>query len=231
MQRLFSFALGISALLGMSLANAATIKLNPTDDVYTEALSPNTNFGASAFLATNLHSFNQIQYSYLMFDLSSIPSNEAIVSATLYLYQVNGAGSGESGVNLRRIADDNWDESTVTWNNPPDTTGATLMGTNPNGYTYVGWSQWDLFGSGAFDPSTDRADGLLSLWLAEASSNDQARSWCSKEAATDTLGYCSSGLEPYLQITAAPVPLSGAFWLFGSGLLGLVGISRRMKTA
>lgn len=225
MQGIFSLALGSVALLGISLANAATITLSPSDDVYTSVFDPGTNFGDSALLATNLSNYNQKQYTYLMYDLSGIPSNEVIVAATLNLYQVAGAGFGESGVSLFRIADDSWDEMTVTWNNAPDTTGASFLQVNPNGKSHIGWSQWDLFTSGAWDPSIDQADGLLSLWLAEASSNDQARLWCSKEAATDTTGYCSPGLEPYLQITTAPVPVPGTFWLFGSGLLGLAGMT------
>ena len=31
--------------------------------------------------------------------------------------------------------------------------------------------------------------------------------------------------------TSAPVPLPAAVWLFGSGLMGLVGVSRRRKAA
>ena len=231
MQWIFSFALIIAAILGISIANATTVTLSPTDDAYTEVFNPDTNYGGSAFLATNLGNLSQRQYSYLMFDLSIIPSNEVITSATLNIYQVAGAGSGESGVSLFRLADDTWGEMTVTWNNHPDTTGYTFMDTNPNGYTYVGWSEWDLFASGTFDPATDRTDGLLSLWLAEASSNNQARQLCSKEAITDTSGKCSSGLEPYLQITTAPVPVPAALWLFGSGLLGLIGVSKRKKAA
>ena len=33
------------------------------------------------------------------------------------------------------------------------------------------------------------------------------------------------------QITPAPVPIPAAVWLFGSGLLGLVGVARRKKSA
>lgn len=36
---------------------------------------------------------------------------------------------------------------------------------------------------------------------------------------------------PYLEIHITPVPLPAALWLFCSGLLGLIGISRRKKAA
>ncbi|MGD2064574.1 MAG: DNRLRE domain-containing protein [Nitrospirota bacterium] len=225
MKTILSSLLAISALLATSIASAATFTLSPTDDAYTSVFDPDTNFGNSSRLATNLNNLGQKQFSYLMFDLSGIPATQAIVSATLNLYQVTGAGAGESGVTLRRIADDSWDEMAVTWNSPPDTTGATVLEVNPNAYTYVGWSQWDLLASGLWDPSVDRTDGLLSLWLAEASSNDQAHQWCSDESASDPL--CGEGREPYLDITTVAVPVPGSLWLVGSGLLGLLGRGRK----
>jgi hypothetical protein len=39
----------------------------------------------------------------------------------------------------------------------------------------------------------------------------------------------SDGTATYTLAGGSPVPLPGALWLFGSGLMGLVGISRRRK--
>lgn len=224
MKAILSSLLAISAVLATSIASAATFTLSPTDDAYTLSLTGDTNYGDSSRLATNLHNYNQLQFSYLKFDLSAISSNEEIVSATLNLYQVTGAGIGLSGVKVLRIADDGWDEGTITYNNqPPTNTGFTLLDINSNGYSYVGWSQWDLLGSGSWDPSVDQTDGLLALWLAEASSNDQAHQWCSDEPGSDT--DCGEALRPYLEITTVPAP--GSLWLVGSGLLGLFARGRK----
>jgi hypothetical protein len=38
-----------------------------------------------------------------------------------------------------------------------------------------------------------------------------------------------AGFSPYFQVTTVPIP--AAAWLFGSGLLGLVGIARRRRKA
>ncbi len=46
-----------------------------------------------------------------------------------------------------------------------------------------------------------------------------------------TLGTASLAANGTLTIKGSPVPLPAAVWLFGSGLMGLVGISRRRKTA
>ena len=55
-------------------------------------------------------------------------------------------------------------------------------------------------------------------------------------AATDicgtTIGYCfPQGDNDYLVWKGSVVPVPAAVWLFGSGLLGLVGIARRKKAA
>jgi len=34
-----------------------------------------------------------------------------------------------------------------------------------------------------------------------------------------------------VEVSLAPIPIPAAAWLFGSGLLGMVGIARRKKTA
>jgi len=61
------------------------------------------------------------------------------------------------------------------------------------------------------------------------------------EALADTLGFTASGngspvyFGPdlkldYINFDATAVPVPGAMWLFGSGLIGLVGFSQRKKT-
>jgi pimeloyl-ACP methyl ester carboxylesterase len=48
----------------------------------------------------------------------------------------------------------------------------------------------------------------------------------------DTPTAAWSVIDPWIQeVTISAVPLPGAVWLFGSGLLGLIGISRRKKSA
>jgi hypothetical protein len=60
-----------------------------------------------------------------------------------------------------------------------------------------------------------RADGQRTLIDISATGH-------SDYVATDAAAYTSIGL-------AAPVPVPAAVWLFGSGLLGLVGVGRRKK--
>lgn len=231
MKTILASLLGIFALLVTPIASAATFTLSPTDDALTSAAGSDgdTNFGDSSRLATNQHNLNQLQFSYLMFDLSEIPANQEIVGATLNLYQVTGCCGDAGSTQLLRIADDSWDEMTITYNNQSDYNGdSTFLDTNDNGPLYVGWSQWDLLDSGLWDPSVDQTDGLLSLWLATAGSGDQAHQWCSDEPGSDL--DCGDDLRPYLDITTVAVPGPSSLWLVGSGLLGLLG-RRRKKVA
>ena len=47
----------------------------------------------------------------------------------------------------------------------------------------------------------------------------------------DASGFGGVGYTLHLEGTVAPIPVPAAVWLFGSGLLGLVGVARRKKAA
>jgi hypothetical protein len=235
--RMVAFVL--SATILSIPAMAATYQFAPVDDTFAYSGEPDTAHGSLSGIATG-YTYPHPEagwISYLKFDLGSVPNNEVITGATLNLYKfIAGAGYAQLGTNLFRFANDSWTENTLTWNNQPlgfDPYGIPLKGTfissNPNGFSYVGWSTWNLFEKSAWDPGADQADGLLSLQLAETYGGDQSHNWCSKES--DPI-YCLAGAQhqPYLTIITAPIPLPPAVWLFGSGLLGLIGIARRKAT-
>ena len=69
------------------LGHAETRTLAPIDDARTSVFEADTNLN-DVVLFTAESFPNRVQYSYLKFDLSVIPSNEVIVGATLNLFQV-----------------------------------------------------------------------------------------------------------------------------------------------
>ena len=84
----------------------------PVGDTYIDSGSPDRNYGSD----------NQFEVrpdrgadrrGLLKFDLSAIPANATISSATLYLYE-NGNKTGQTTYIYRVTSD--WTESTVTWN-------------------------------------------------------------------------------------------------------------------
>jgi len=70
--------------------------------------------------STTAH-FNHFQRTYLKFDLSGIPADKTIVSATLTLYQFGNDDchtASPSLIHLFQLHDD-WNEDSITWNNSP----------------------------------------------------------------------------------------------------------------
>lgn len=221
-------------LLSAGPVGAATMMLAPIDDTYVYNLTPTTNYGAAPGLASGeIVSGNSLNLwtSFLKFDLSAIPDNLTVTSATLHMYQVNGAGFiRTTGTNAAYVADDTWTEDTLTWGSQPVI--GTVLGSSPDTADHRGWSQWDLFATGQWDPAADLTDNLLSLVVAEPPSSS-SHNWCSKESdlvnclAPGETGPAGSLRHPYLEITAVPVP--AAIWLFGCGLLALSGAARRKQ--
>lgn len=99
----------------------------------------NTNFGYQSYM--DMYSWTWGGYpvtyrSLLQFDLSALGNATNITSANLYLYndgvQPHGAGymqyANQSSMKITKLAS-SWNESSVTWNNQPGTTGSdTLVG-------------------------------------------------------------------------------------------------------
>jgi hypothetical protein len=91
----------------------------PTDDSYVSSVDPDSNYGELEELyASNRTLFGGvIRNSYLLFNLSSSPSEAIIQSANLNLYTVYIGSKIE--VNAHYCADTTWSESTITYNNAP----------------------------------------------------------------------------------------------------------------
>lgn len=112
-----------------------TIVLQPDETTSKDAcvwnIYPSTNYGNGGdFIATawTNNSNLSIIRALIEFDLSGIPANSAIQSATLSLYYHTSTSnighsqlSGSNACWLKRITSP-WDEATVTWNNQPATT-------------------------------------------------------------------------------------------------------------
>jgi hypothetical protein len=83
----------------------------PSDDTYINAGSPLSNYGTDTTFEVRPDN-GADRRGLVRFDLSSIPSNATITSATLYLYSLdNKAGQTTS---IYRVTS-NWNENTATW--------------------------------------------------------------------------------------------------------------------
>lgn len=115
---------------------------------------------------------------------------------------------------------DVWDWNDVV-NGPNQQTYLNITGdlTQQGTTTPVDWS-----GAGGFDLTTSAWQGVTGLGLqlqnnlSATSTNNLESAWIQKKVA-------AGGVDVAVQ-TSSVVPLPAAVWLFGSGLLGLVGIAR-----
>ena len=230
-----TFRLTTIVLLGLTMtgiaasnAGALTITLAPSEDTFTSFFDGDTNFGSLPGMNTSIAFLSPRQFSYLKFDLTSIPSDQVIVEATLSLYQVGQGGAAGGGPAVAWHFVDSWGESALTWNNAPPLTGPRLAS---NADTGTGWVEWDLFELGAWDVAADRSDGILSILLGEGLSGDSAHSFCSRES-DPALDNClvpgelqtDEDRDPFLTLVVIPEPSTSL--LLG---LGLVGLSRRRR--
>lgn len=117
----------VSAALFFSVAGAAaaTYNLAASSDTWIQQDNAGANFGTATTLNTQYSTTAKERRSLFQFDLSSIPSDEVIVSATLYLYVKNTTTNPE---NVHQVTA-SWTETGATWNNIASNYNATAAAT------------------------------------------------------------------------------------------------------
>jgi len=108
------------------------------------------NFGTNEKIEIDSEETNKEERGLLQFDLSSLPPNATINSATLYLYLDSGEGK-VSNVTINRLTAD-WTESKVTWKSKDGTNNWIALGgdydATPFAATAVsktkGWYSWNI---------------------------------------------------------------------------------------
>jgi hypothetical protein len=136
------FTVDANPIIGSSSATLEAIA-----DAYVNASSPATNYGdvSSMYVSANA----ELDYIYVMFDLSSIPPGAHIISATLRMY-LSSTGGDIYGLPADRIgayycSDNSWTELGITWNNKPTfSSGPTATWSFSLIYTYKVYKSWDV---------------------------------------------------------------------------------------
>ncbi|WP_284646442.1 CBM96 family carbohydrate-binding protein [Paenibacillus silviterrae] len=141
--------------------------------------SSGDNYGASALLevkdAPGGTDYDRL--SYWKFDLSEY-TGSSVQSAVLSFYLntgVNDASVPSVPVTWQGLTVDSWQESTVTWNNRPGTSGASVLGTVS--LTNAGWYSIDITSY----VNSQMADKVLTLRLSDDTSKDRLVKINSKE--------------------------------------------------
>ena len=95
----------------------ASVSLIPTGDSGTKLDKPTSNQGTSAKLEVKVQAPNKIGRSFLQFDVSSIPTDATVDSASLTLCTTKGGAAGRN-YDVHRIAG-TWTELGITHANQP----------------------------------------------------------------------------------------------------------------
>ena len=157
--------LEITYLTAVSESCNSSGQLWPSKDTYIEADQPNQNEGANPLLFTEPRN-NREQYSLVQFDLSHIPTNAIIRSATFDI-NVSRDRPGQT-INLYPLLTD-WTEHGATWNQR-DGTGSWAAGS----FSSADYSATSL---GSFSPSSTLGDYLFDFtaqvqdWIANGIPN------------------------------------------------------------
>jgi len=128
-----------------------TVDLNPSDDSYTYGMEPNINLGNLTWLYVGMDTSLSPLNTYLKFDFSRIPEERRILEAKLKLYTRNVILSGVGGsstdlkILVNYVANDNWNEQNLTYNNQPafhpEIFNASQLEAT---YSFREWLTWDV---------------------------------------------------------------------------------------
>lgn len=143
------------------------------------AFQPNTPFGTAQTVYVGRY-FGTPVRTLLEFDLSGIPTDATITSATFSMPQSAGTGAAALNVSLYRVTS-SWTEAAATWNNAPtiDSTPVSTVSTNI-AYAWRDWGATPLV-QGWLD-GTYQNNGLeLMAPDAEVSATDWYRSFYSSD--------------------------------------------------
>jgi chitodextrinase len=88
-----------------------TMTLSPVADSYVDSANPTATHGTSSQLRVD---GSPLVYSYLRFDLGSVPGT--ITGLTLKVFATSSSSAGYA---VRGVADNTWNETTLDWNNAP----------------------------------------------------------------------------------------------------------------
>ena len=139
-----------------------TLTLIPIADSYVNQSQPTTNYGANQSLRTD---GSPIVNSYLRFNVSGIGTSQ-VSKITLRIY-ANSSSNG--GVSVRKVADNNWQETQINYQNAPTLGVQVGKSSRISGGT---WFEVDI-------TSLVNADGTISLAL--VGNDSQAINLAAKE--------------------------------------------------
>jgi hypothetical protein len=170
-------------------------------DAYVNSSSPVTDYGSATSLYVSASS--EQDYMYFKFDLSSLPSRAAIISASLDIFLLNTGGDiywlPADTIGAYYCSDNSWTEPGISWNTKPS------FDPNPTGSWSFGfvdylneYKSWDV----TADVKTALASGILTEVLKFASKTGNGYAFFRSREGTN---------KPKLEVQYSLAPLFSSF--------------------
>ena len=216
-----SIALGVTTLVLSTSLSAASINISVSQDASINSGSPDETLNNTSWV------YVETTFQSLFgFDMSSLTSQlspgESLIINNLSFNAYNNFSSGTgSSVRIALDNNDSWDESTITWNTYAGH-GASLDSIFMDASDVDSYISWDVSGINVSE-ILDNSYLTFSLYDTDPIGGN----WHNFQPLENSGSNEAFLNVDYTIVSAVPVP--AAVWLFGSGLIGLVGLARRKK--
>jgi len=212
--------LTVSALALSTSVDAAIVTASQDGSVYSR--NP-TNAAYAAGYAGLSTGGQGISRFYQQFILPAFTPGTEISSATLQIYHgYDPYRSDDRYFSIWNANSDGWSEYTLTWNSQPGPMSAISTSLLMSDATLGEYVSFDIT---SYVNQQYLGDGLLTTILR---ADDEAL--INNNQSLEYFNTIENGtFIPQLIFTVTTVPVPTAIWLFGSGLIGLVGVARRQK--
>lgn len=213
-------ALGVTFIA--SSAPAAVTKIFASQNAEIISGEPDNTFTDVGVISTFTYLY--IKRDLFQFDLSSIPDDAQITSATVGLFFDMNA-TGHDAISAVHLNNDNWQQDTITWNNFTYSYSEThdILSTISS-YGPLAYAQWNLDVS-RWDYANDLTDNKLTLLykydsLIEGDGYYRQSTFYSRLLANPNRAV-EGEIRPYLEVEYNAIPEPASISLFLAGWIAL----------
>ncbi len=210
----------ILGLLLTNIAYADVLNISVAQDATIISYSPTGNINNPNYLYTGSHSDGTRSESIFGFDMSALTSLSGITINSITFNAYNIYNNGDGYIDIALGNNDAWVDTGTTWNTDSGNHGSAIDSQLVTANDLNSYISWDI---SAIDSAEFTVDNYLTFYLFGSVTGQNWHDFQPLE------NYDSHEAFLSIDYTVSAVPIPAAVWLFGSGLLGLVGLSRRNK--